>query len=35
VFQILLVVTGVAVPLLLMTLVNRSPARAYYNYLFG
>jgi peptidoglycan/LPS O-acetylase OafA/YrhL len=35
VFQVVLVACGVGVPLLFMALVNRSPARPYYNYLFG
>lgn len=34
-FQPLLVAVGLAVPLLLMAAVNRSPVKAYYNYLFG
>jgi peptidoglycan/LPS O-acetylase OafA/YrhL len=34
-FQPLLIAAGVGVPLLLMMMVNRSPARQYYNYLFG
>ena len=35
VFQPLLIIAGVGVPVLLMMMVNRSPARPYYNYLFG
>jgi peptidoglycan/LPS O-acetylase OafA/YrhL len=34
-FQLLLVTFGLAAPLLFMALVNRSPARPAYNYLFG
>jgi surface polysaccharide O-acyltransferase-like enzyme len=34
-FQPLIIVTGLGVPLLLMALVNRTPARRYYRYLFG
>jgi surface polysaccharide O-acyltransferase-like enzyme len=34
-FQPLLIVAGVGVPILIMLIVNRSPARPYYNYLFG
>src|SRR5690606_16375674 len=33
-FQSLLIIAGIGVPLLLMTLVKRSPARPYYSYLF-
>jgi peptidoglycan/LPS O-acetylase OafA/YrhL len=32
---VLLVGAGIGVPVLLMNLVSRSPARPYYNYLFG
>ena len=35
VFLCVLIVAGVAVPLVLMTTVNRSSVRPYYNYLFG
>ncbi|MFZ0427238.1 MAG: acyltransferase [Acidobacteriota bacterium] len=34
-FQALLIVIGVAIPLLVMGLVDRSPVRAYYSYIFG
>jgi surface polysaccharide O-acyltransferase-like enzyme len=34
-FQMLLLVVGLGVPMVLMAMVSRSPARAYYNYLFG
>jgi peptidoglycan/LPS O-acetylase OafA/YrhL len=34
-FQPILFVLGVAIPLFLMALVNRSPARKYYQYIFG
>lgn len=35
VFLTLLTIAGLAVPLMLMTIVSRTPARPYYNYLFG
>jgi peptidoglycan/LPS O-acetylase OafA/YrhL len=35
VFQPLIIVTGLGIPLLLMALIDRSPARKYYKYLFG
>ena len=35
VFQPLLIIVGVGIPILIMAAVNRSPARPYYNYLFG
>jgi probable poly-beta-1,6-N-acetyl-D-glucosamine export protein len=34
-FQPLLILAGLGIPLLLMALVDRSPARKYYKYLFG
>jgi peptidoglycan/LPS O-acetylase OafA/YrhL len=34
-FVVLLIALGLAVPLTLMALVNRSPARSYYKYIFG
>jgi fucose 4-O-acetylase-like acetyltransferase len=34
-FQPLLIVMGLGVPILIMMVVNRSPARPFYNYLFG
>jgi len=34
-FLPMLVVMGLAIPVLVMTLVNRTPVRPYYNYLFG
>jgi membrane-bound acyltransferase YfiQ involved in biofilm formation len=35
VFQIVLIVLGLGIPLLMMTFVNKSPARRYYEYAFG
>jgi peptidoglycan/LPS O-acetylase OafA/YrhL len=35
IFQPILIVVGLAVPLLLMALVKRSPARGFYQYIFG
>jgi len=34
-FQPIIIVAGLGVPLLLMLTVNKSPARRYYRYLFG
>jgi membrane-bound acyltransferase YfiQ involved in biofilm formation len=34
-FQPILILTGLGIPLLMMAIVNRSPARKYYQYLFG